>query len=149
MSDYPQHDELHAKNVTVYICSDATLTYGPYGSTDKIIEQALPVCYVENGSEAEKIITLVAQSEYKNEADPTYLRQRKGKPIPEGTGPARRHRYTLNDFRRGDEETIATVGETLTAIRDALRARDNDALRAAFAKAIDGGYGLTVAPVHD
>lgn len=131
------------ENTTIYLCADATLTYGPYGGMDKIIPQALPVCRVRDPEEAERIITLVGSMDYGSVADPNYG----GKEIKEGYGPPIRHRYSLENNRRGDVECLAEVGKTLEAMRDALRVGDREAFHRAWEES-KKGLGLTAPPTY-
>lgn len=129
---------------TIYLCADASLTYGPYGGTEKIIPQALPVCRVRDPKEAEQIITFVGSMDYGSVADPNYG----GKEIKEGYGPSIRHRYSLENYRRGDVELLSEVGKTLEAIRDALRNNDSEAFHRAFEES-KKGLGLRATPVYE
>lgn len=126
--------------LTLYICADATLTYGPIGGTDKIIPQALPLCTVADEDEAMALITLIG-----SHATGRYAKHDR---VAEGYGPPDRYHYSLEDFRRGDPETIAAAGKTVESIRDALRSGDRDAVRRAFEAAKGQGGGMLVPPAY-
>jgi hypothetical protein len=98
---------------TIYICSDATLTYGPYGGRDKIVPQALPVGVVDSPDKAETLIQLVGSKAWNvPENDPDFTQQLKGRTIQPGYGPQHRYRYSLPDFEQGNEMTIFEVSKT-------------------------------------
>ncbi len=114
---------------TIYLCADATLTYGPLGGQDKIVPQALPVGVVESADVAERLIQTVGSRSYPiPENDPDFKQQLQGRSIKPGYGPDYRYHYSLPDFERNNENTLFEVSKTF----ELLIAGDT---RAAFARA--------------
>jgi hypothetical protein len=106
---------------TIYICSDSTLTYGPYGGREKVVKPALPVCIVADSDEAERIITLVGRKAYHPGSDPDFKQALGKRTMKPGYGPETRYHYSLPNFVRNDPATLTPVRETLEAVRDAMR----------------------------
>lgn len=113
-----------SKGTSIYICADGTLTYGPYGGTEKIIPQAMPIAVVEDEDEAFDLITMMGRKAYNvPEADPRFEKQLKGRGIKPGYGPTFRYYYAFPEFVRNDETTLPAVRAKVEAVRDMLRSR--------------------------